>query len=114
MRDIEGFYAITFIHTAIIPDEPGPKNKGASMSANPDPVASKQGRMEWTLRARPRFRLSRLGSRLFASETPRLHPVSQTGGSRLRIARGKNNAQKQCVSRESNAGPIDGNDGFYH
>jgi hypothetical protein len=21
---------------------------------------------------------------------------------------------KKCVSRESNAGPIDGNDGFYH
>jgi len=21
---------------------------------------------------------------------------------------------KECVSRESNAGPIDGNDGFYH
>ena len=22
--------------------------------------------------------------------------------------------RKECVSRESNAGPIDGNDGFYH
>ncbi len=22
--------------------------------------------------------------------------------------------KKKCVSRESNAGPIDGNDGFYH
>ena len=46
------------------PTSLGRKNKGASMSANPDPAASKQGRMEWTLRTRPRFRLSRLGSRL--------------------------------------------------